>query len=72
MNFSKLKKIGSVFLIIIGVVALISELASSEKNYYVQSIGFVCLMIGLYTINSKLESKKVKDNFDFNENSEEY
>jgi len=43
---------------------LILEIASKEKNYYLQSIGLVLLMLGLYSINRSLTSKTVIDRED--------
>lgn len=57
MNYLKLKRIGSILLICIGAVLLISEIASSVKNYYLQSIGLVLLMIGVFFVNTNVKSK---------------
>ncbi|MDY8138975.1 hypothetical protein [Aquimarina sp. 2201CG5-10] len=57
MNYKKVKKAISIILIIAGAVALITEIATAKKNYYMQSVGVVCLMIGLFMINSGLSSR---------------
>ncbi len=57
MKQIRVKKIISILSISIGAVALISEISSENKNYYIQSIGVVLLMIGLFLVNSKIESK---------------
>ncbi len=57
MNRNKLKKVGSFLLISTGAIALVSEMYSVNKNYYIQSCGLVVLMLGLFLVNSKLKSK---------------
>lgn len=57
MNKTKLKKICSIILILVGTILLVLELASSTKNYYVQAIGIVCLMSGVFTVNTNVSSK---------------
>ncbi len=57
MNYSRIKRITSILLITMGAVALISEIASMKKNYYIQSMGLVFLMLGLFMINTKVKSK---------------
>ena len=57
MNSLKIKKVGSVVLICIGAMLLISEIASAVKNYYVQSIGIVLLMLGIFLVNTSIKSK---------------
>ncbi|MEW7292776.1 hypothetical protein [Aquimarina sp. 2304DJ70-9] len=57
MKGENVKKIISIVSIITGAVALISEISSENKNYYIQSIGVILLMIGLFLITSKIESK---------------
>lgn len=71
MNMNTIKKISSILLIGIGAVLLVMELASSQKNYYFQSIGIVCLMLGLFTVNSKLESRSAKKDHESSENRDE-
>ncbi|GAA4277967.1 hypothetical protein [Aquimarina mytili] len=61
MKQERVKKIISLLSISIGAIALISEISSKNKNYYIQSIGVVPLMIGLFLLNSKIESKKEID-----------
>ncbi|WP_449371664.1 hypothetical protein [Aquimarina aggregata] len=57
MNYSKMKKITSVVLIAIGAIALLSEIATSTKNYYIQIVGVIALMLGVFMVNSKVNSK---------------
>ncbi len=57
MRLMKIKKVVSILLILIGGIALISEIASRNKNYYVQTIGIVALMTGLFIVNTKVKSK---------------
>ncbi len=57
MITAKLKRVLSLLLILMGAIALISEIASTQKNYYIQSIGVVLLMLGLFMVNTKLSSK---------------
>jgi len=64
MNFRKIKRPLSILFILIGAIFLILEIASKEKNYYLQSIGLVLLMLGLYSINRSLTSKTVIDRQD--------
>jgi len=53
----KKKKILTRLSIIVGVVLLIIEISSKEKNYYLQSIGIVLLMLGLFMVNATLASR---------------
>ncbi|MCK8524098.1 hypothetical protein M0D21_21145 [Aquimarina sp. D1M17] len=64
MNYDRIKKIISILFIVGGGLALITEIAAAQKNYYIQSIGLILLMFGLFLVNSKLPSK-------FNENPAE-
>ncbi len=57
MKFSEIKKIISILLILVGAATLMVEIASKNKNYYLQSAGLVLLMIGLFVVNSKVKSK---------------
>ncbi|GAA0724180.1 hypothetical protein GCM10009430_28460 [Aquimarina litoralis] len=57
MDKTKLKRIFSIVLILGGAIFLILELASSVKNYYLQAIGIVCLMTGLFIVNTAVSSK---------------
>lgn len=57
MDFMKIKKVLRILLILIGSIALISEIASRNKNYYVQAIGITFLMTGLFIVNTKVKSK---------------
>ncbi|GAA4272342.1 hypothetical protein GCM10022258_16360 [Aquimarina gracilis] len=40
-----------------GGALLIIEISSEEKNYYLQTIGLVMLMVGLFMVNSRVKSK---------------
>ncbi len=71
MNGTKLKRIGSTLLIVVGGSALLYELASTTKNYYVQSIGIVCLMGGLFLMNTTLTSRTTDTETNFFEQEEE-
>ncbi len=64
MNYDRIKKIISILFIVGGGLALITEIAAAQKNYYIQSIGLILLMFGLFLVNSKLSSR-------FNENPAE-
>lgn len=57
MNYNKIKKIGSILFIIIGAIAVISEISSTSKNYYIQSVGVIFLMAGVFLINTNVKSK---------------
>ncbi|WP_109301291.1 hypothetical protein [Aquimarina sp. AU474] len=70
MNYNKTKKIASILLIMTGAIALISEIGADIKNYYVQSIGVVVLMLGLFLINSGLSSKTTLDSKEYFEEEE--
>ncbi|MBP2832802.1 hypothetical protein J8281_11450 [Aquimarina sp. U1-2] len=61
MDFNILKKVASLLLVVSGSIALIFEIASTTKNYYLQSLGIVALMLGLYLVNSKLTSTSEKE-----------
>ncbi|MEW7277121.1 hypothetical protein ABW636_00830 [Aquimarina sp. 2201CG1-2-11] len=61
MNYLKIKKVGSILLICIGAVLLISQIATSVKNYYIQSIGIVLLMLGIFLVNTSIKSKTKVD-----------
>ncbi|OED43522.1 hypothetical protein AB832_02530 [Flavobacteriaceae bacterium (ex Bugula neritina AB1)] len=71
MNKEKLKKYIRLLLILIGVVALLSEIGTTTKNYYIQSIGVICLMIGAFFINTKLISRSAKQGVGDQEHLEE-
>lgn len=58
MNYEKIKKIIRVLFIIVGGTAIISETFFEEKNYYIQSIGIVFLMMGLFMVTTTIKSKK--------------
>jgi len=57
MGKDTIKKIIRLFLIGVGAIALVSELFSKTKNYYIQILGLVLLMIGLFWVNTKITSK---------------
>ncbi|SEK22785.1 hypothetical protein SAMN04487910_0015 [Aquimarina amphilecti] len=70
MNKLKLKKIVSFLLILIGAVLLIMEIASAKKNYYTQVGGIICLMSGVFLINTNVTSRfseKTTENQEKNE-----
>ncbi|MFD2561137.1 hypothetical protein [Aquimarina rubra] len=69
MNKTKLKRTISFLLIIVGAVLLIIEIASSKKNYYAQSGGLICLMTGLFLVNSSVSSRSTETNIEYQENS---
>ncbi|MBW1296793.1 hypothetical protein [Aquimarina litoralis] len=71
MNKTKLKKICQVVLVLIGTILLIVELGSSTKNYYIQTIGIICLMTGLFIINTGVSSRFDKRDVSVPETSEE-
>lgn len=71
MNKMKLKKIVSILLIVIGALALLTELGSSQKNYYTQSVGIICLMLGLFLVNSGLSSRSVQEEAMYQKDVEE-
>ncbi len=61
MSLEKLKKIGSIVLILLGAIALLIELGASTKNYYIQSFGILCLMSGLFMVNMTLSSRSTEE-----------
>lgn len=71
MDKIKLKKICSLLLITVGAVFLIIEIASSKKNYYLQSAGIVCLMSGIFIINTSVSSRSTNNNVEYLKNNEE-
>ncbi|WP_025740180.1 hypothetical protein [Aquimarina pacifica] len=64
------KKGVRLFLIILGAIALISEISSIEKNYYIQSIGVVLLMLGVFLVNTKVKPKEERISNSFVEEEE--
>ncbi len=67
MNTDRNKRLASILFITIGAVAMISEIAATNKNYYIQSIGLIFLMLGLFMVNTKVKSKAEvtsEDNFE--------
>ncbi|WP_106794658.1 hypothetical protein [Aquimarina sp. Aq78] len=71
MNYSRVKKIISILLVIIGAIAMISEISSVTKNYYIQSVGVIFLMLGVFLINTKVKSKTKIDSDPYFEEEEE-
>lgn len=63
MSFTKsnLLKYASILSIVIGAALLIYEISVTQKNYYLQSIGLVFLMIGVFLVNAKVPSKNTKE-----------
>uniref|UniRef100_UPI00406BCF32 hypothetical protein n=1 Tax=Aquimarina rhodophyticola TaxID=3342246 RepID=UPI00406BCF32 len=58
-----IKSVLKVICICIGITLLVYELIVEEKNYYVQSVGIICLMGGMYMVNAGLTSRsQSKDN----------
>jgi len=47
----------SLLLIVVGGILLMIEIGYTAKNYYRQSAGIICLMLGLFLINTKVSSK---------------
>ncbi|WP_438423954.1 hypothetical protein [Aquimarina macrocephali] len=70
MNYSRVKKIISILLVIIGAIAMISEISSVTKNYYIQSVGVIFLMLGVFLINTKVKSKTKIDSDPYFEEEE--
>ena len=70
MNYRRVKKIMSILLVMIGAIALISEISSITKNYYIQSIGVVFLMLGVFLINTNVKSKTKIDSDPYHEEEE--
>ncbi|PKV51687.1 hypothetical protein ATE84_3779 [Aquimarina sp. MAR_2010_214] len=70
MNYSKIKKIISILLVVIGAIAIISEISSVTKNYYVQSVGVVFLMLGVFLVNTNVKSKTKIDSDPYLEEEE--
>ena len=66
MDSIKWKKIISFLLISIGAILLIIEIGAAQKNYYYQSAGVVCLMTGVFLVNTTVASKS-KENTMVNE-----
>ncbi len=57
MSFNKVKKGIKLLLIISGAIVLISEIYATEKNYYLQSFGVICLMLGVFLVNTTVTHK---------------
>lgn len=70
MNYSKIKKIISVLFIVLGTIALISEISSGVKNYYIQIVGVVFLMSGVFLVNTNVKSKTEVDTYQHIEEEE--
>ncbi len=50
-------RIITILLIIIGAGMLIVQMAVTVKNYYIQSIGIVLLMLGVYMLSLKTKKR---------------
>ncbi|WP_459212957.1 hypothetical protein [Aquimarina rhabdastrellae] len=50
-------RIITILLIIIGAGMLIAQMAVTVKNYYIQSIGIVLLMLGVYMLSLKTKKR---------------
>ncbi|MFL1896419.1 hypothetical protein ACJRPK_12010 [Aquimarina sp. 2-A2] len=57
MKSTSLKTILKTIFIALGIGLLVHQLMAEEKNYYLQSLGVVCLMGGLYMVNATLSSR---------------
>ncbi|WP_148783817.1 hypothetical protein [Aquimarina intermedia] len=57
MKSTSFKTILKTSCIAIGIGILVHQLMAEEKNYYLQSLGVVCLMGGLYMVNTTLSSR---------------
>ncbi len=71
MNKIKLKKIISFILIFTGAVLLVIEIASSSKNYYLQTMGIISLMTGVFLVNTSLSSRSTGAQLESLKNVEE-
>jgi len=56
-----MKKYIRLLSILIGVVLLIWQIGTTVKNYYIQSIGVICLMAGAFFMNTKLTSRSTEE-----------
>lgn len=70
MNYNKVKKIISILMMVIGAIAMISEIYSVAKNYYIQSVGVIFLMLGVFLINTNVKSKTKIDSDQYFEEEE--
>ncbi|MBQ4821246.1 hypothetical protein [Aquimarina sp. MMG016] len=57
MKQGRIKKVIGILLICIGAIALVTEIGTQTKNYYIQSVGIICLMLGLFWVNTTLASR---------------
>lgn len=57
MKNTYLKPVLKVVCISIGIILLVYQLMVEEKNYYLQSLGVICLMGGMYMVNAGLTSR---------------
>ncbi|WP_378175847.1 hypothetical protein [Aquimarina sp. SS2-1] len=71
MNKEKVKRIISFLLILIGAILLIIEIASSHKNYYMQSVGIISLMTGVFLVNTSVTSKSQENDVEHPHTKEE-
>ncbi|MHA7059374.1 hypothetical protein ACWGOQ_0019255 [Aquimarina sp. M1] len=70
MNKSSFKKGASFFLIFLGAVLLVVEIAFAYKNYYMQSMGIICLMTGVFIVNTKVASRSTETKTNYHEHKE--
>ena len=61
----------SFLLIVAGAILLIIEISSDTKDYYTQSAGIICLMAGLFLVNSNVSSKFANTEIEEKNNEEE-
>lgn len=58
MEKRKIKRLLSIALLTLGAVLLIMELAELSQSYYIQSIGLISLMSGIFLLNTRIQPKK--------------
>ena len=59
-------RIIKIILILSGAGILVYEISKSTKDYYLQAIGVILLMVGLFLVNKKIPHK------DSNVNTEDF
>ena len=59
-------RIIKIILILSGAGILVYEISKSTKDYYLQAIGVILLMVGLFMVNKKIPHK------DSNVNTEDF
>lgn len=57
--------------IIVGAIVLIIQIYRFQKNHYLQTLGVVCLMGGLFLINTSVSSKPTKLDLEVQNEEEE-